>query len=492
MAKINFNKIYGDNTPLFLKMLAIFAFFSLITIMLFWVLGFAMSGTLYAEIRKGEAIKTAKLVAENISNPDLYLLTRRLSREEGHCIMVVDKEGYAVLSEEASPSCSVHLFSASSLSIYYNKAKDAGGVYTEVSESIPSEDSYEDAGFVGDVPKGKERKENTYIYTLIAKNDVGESYAVLVDTAITPTPAHKQTIIVIFVLVTVLTASFSAFLSYRVSKEVSVPIVELTKQAKEISTASADLQITGKGFKEINELRDSLEEAQKEVAEVEHFRRELIANVSHDLRTPLTLIKGYTELMRDIPSEATPENFQVVIDETTRLTTLVNDMLSLSREQEGNEELNLTRFDVIELLKGLITRHSKLIEHMGYTIELQCDEKAFVLGDETKLTQVIYNLINNAVNYSDEDKKVIVKEYVKGGIVRIEVTDNGPGVDVEILPHIWDRYYKSDKNHRRAMVGTGLGLSIVKSVMSKHPGGAYGVITSVGEGSTFYIELQRA
>ena len=167
-------------------------------------------------------------------------------------------------------------------------------------------------------------------------------------------------------------------------------------------------------------------------------------------------------------------------------------MLTLSKEQEGNEELNLTRFDVVEVLDALIVRHGKLIEHLGYTLEWEHDEKAFVLGDETKITQVIYNLINNAVNYAGADKKVIVKAHVKGDVVRIEVIDNGDGIDVEILPHIWDRYYKSDKNHRRGTVGTGLGLSIVKSVMSKHPGGAYGVITSVGEGSTFYVELQRA
>ena len=209
------------------------------------------------------------------------------------------------------------------------------------------------------------------------------------------------------------------------------------------------------------------------------------------MRTPLTLIKGYAELMRDIPSEATPENLQVVIDESTRLTTLVNDMLALSREQEGNEALNLERFDIVSYLDELIARHGKLIEHLGYSIEWEHDKEAYVIGDKSKIAQVVYNLINNAVNYAGDDKKVIVKEYAKADVIRIEVTDHGAGVDVEVLPHIWDRYYKSEKSHKRAEVGTGLGLSIVKSVMSKHPGGAYGVITSVGEGSTFYIELQR-
>ncbi len=492
MAKMKWNKIYGDNTPLFLKMLAIFAIFSVVTIALFWALGFALSGTLYENIRKNEARNSAESIAENIDSESLSLLLRRLSFESDVCIMIIDKHGEVVHSYESRDNCSVHMLTTVSLEDYYDKAKNNDGVYSEEVENIPFEDDYENADFSGEVPKGEQRDETSYVYTLITKNKYGESFAILIDSVTTPIKAYTQTLIVLFVVVSVLTASLAGILSYRLSNEVSQPIVELTAQAKEISSGSADLNITGTGFKEISELRDSLQEAQSEVAEVEHYRRELIANVSHDLRTPLTLIKGYSELMRDIPSEATPDNLQVVIDEATRLTNLVNDMLTLSKEQEGNEELNLTRFDIVEVLDGLIQRHGKLIEHLGYTLEWEHDEKAFVLADESKIIQVVYNLINNAVNYAGDDKKVTVRESIKGGVVRIDVIDNGEGVDVDILPHIWDRYYKSSKSHRRATVGTGLGLSIVKSVMSKHPGGAYGVITSVGEGSTFYVELQRA
>lgn len=492
MAKIKFDKIYGDNTPLFLKMLIIFTTFSLIVIALFWALGFGLSGTVFESIRVKEANKTANLIAQNIDNADLTLLVKRLSFDNDVCIIVADKEGNVYLSQEAREDCSIHAFTSVSIGGYYDKAKEKNGVFSEKIESIPRDDNYDNIEYKGNVPKGEQEIKEYFICTLIAKNASGESYVVLVDTVVTPSSAYTETLTILFIIVSVLTAMLAGYLSYKLSNQISAPIIELTSQAKEISSGSADLQITGSGYREILELRDSLQSAQKEVNEVEHYRRELIANVSHDLRTPLTLIKGYTELMRDIPSEATAENFQVVIDETTRLTNLVNDMLSLSKEQDGNEELNLARFDIVEVIDALIVRHGKLIEHLGYTLEWVHDEKAFVYADETKIVQVVYNLINNAVNYAGEDKKVIVKAFVKGGVVRIEVIDNGEGVDVEVLPHIWDRYYKSDKSHRRSTVGTGLGLSIVKSVMSKHPGGAYGVITSVGEGSTFYIELQRA
>ncbi len=492
MAKINFKEIYGDKTPLFLKMLIIFITFALITIILFWGLGFALSEPLFQSIRKDEAKDAASLIADNINNPELSLLVKRISFDSSLCIIVIDRDGNDIHSQGASENCSLHAFSSASLAGYYDKAKEAGDFYAEEIKNIPFEDSYDDDNFNGKVPSSAQREEEAYVYAKAVKSDSGEHFAILIETALTPSVAYTETIIIMFIVVSVLTAFLAGFLSYRLSKEVSQPLIALSEKAKEISSGSADLKIEEGGFKEITELSKSLQDVQQEVADLEHYRRELIANVSHDLRTPLTLIKGYTELMRDIPSEATAQNFQVVIDETARLTNLVNDMLSLSKEQEGNEELNLQRFDIVEMLDALITRHGKLIEHLGFSLEWVHDDKAYVLADETKITQVIYNLINNAVNYAGEDKKVIVKQSVKGGTVRIEVIDHGEGVDVNILPHIWDRYYKSDKSHRRATVGTGLGLSIVKSVMSKHPGGAYGVITSVGEGSTFYVELQRA
>ena len=203
------------------------------------------------------------------------------------------------------------------------------------------------------------------------------------------------------------------------------------------------------------------------------------------------MIKGYAELMRDIPSEAKEENFNVIIDEATRLTNLVTDMLELSRTQEGGDKLRFDTFDIVKTLSALIERHGKLIEHLGYKLEFEHEERALVYADEARIVQVVYNLINNAVNYAGDDKTVVIKQYTRQGNVRIEVTDHGEGVDVNILPHIWDRYFKSTKSHRRATVGTGLGLSIVKSVMEKHPGGVYGVISEKGKGSTFYIELPK-
>ena len=222
---------------------------------------------------------------------------------------------------------------------------------------------------------------------------------------------------------------------------------------------------------------------------MEKIRKELIANISHDLRTPLTMISGYSEVMRDIPGENTPENMQVIIDETARLTSLVNDLLNVSKLQSGTQKMDVKKMSLTKAIKDTVKRYDTLINHNGFTIKFESDEEAFILGDETRLLQVVYNLINNAINYTGSDKTVIVKQEITDNVVRISVIDSGEGISEQDLPLIWDRYYKVDKVHKRAMVGTGIGLSIVKNILLLH-NSRFGVSSEVGKGSTFWFEFK--
>ena len=194
--------------------------------------------------------------------------------------------------------------------------------------------------------------------------------------------------------------------------------------------------------------------------------------------------------MRDLPGENTPENVQVIIDETQRLSQLVNDLLDLSKLQAGSREPCLETFNLTELLQVTVKRYEKLTERDGYRVECTADASVEVRADPTMLLQVIYNLTNNAINYTGEDKHVWLTQTVSsdGTRVRISVADSGEGIPPEQIPLIWDRYYKIDKVHRRAMIGTGLGLSIVKQVLEAHRT-TYGVESKPGEGSTFWFEL---
>jgi len=227
-----------------------------------------------------------------------------------------------------------------------------------------------------------------------------------------------------------------------------------------------------------------------ELEKTERLRRELIANVSHDLRTPLTMISAYAQAMQDLPGENTPENIQVVVDEAERLTSLVNSMLDLSKLQAGVMELKEAKINITELISKVLRHYNKLIEQNGYRIEFLYDSTAWIAGDEYKLCQVLYNLINNAVNYAGEDKTVIIRQLRKDSGLRIEVEDHGEGIAKEDIPYIWDRYYKVDKTHKRAVTGTGLGLSIVKSILELHSA-SYGVESENGCGSVFWFELKE-
>ena len=201
------------------------------------------------------------------------------------------------------------------------------------------------------------------------------------------------------------------------------------------------------------------------------------------------MISGYSEVMRDFPDEVTPENMQVIIDEAARLNSLVNDLLTVSKLQSGTQSIDVKEISITKSILDTVKRYEKLLEHKDYTIKFEYDCEVFVLADETRLLQVVYNLINNAINYTGDDKTVTVKQEISDGVVRISVIDTGEGISEENLPLIWDRYYKVDKVHKRAVLGTGLGLSIVKNILLLH-GSRFGVSSEVGKGSIFWFEFK--
>jgi signal transduction histidine kinase len=200
--------------------------------------------------------------------------------------------------------------------------------------------------------------------------------------------------------------------------------------------------------------------------------------------------------MRDIPGENTPENIQAIIEETERLSELVNDLLDLSKIESGVKKASPERFDLTDAVHSVISRYDKMKTSQGYNIDFSYEENIDVVADKTMILQVIYNLMNNAINYCGDDMYVGVLQEIKTDkngerVVRISVIDHGQGISEDQLPLIWDRYYKVDGVHRRSAVGTGIGLSIVKKLLSKHQA-SYGVESTLGEGSVFWFELRIA
>ena len=167
---------------------------------------------------------------------------------------------------------------------------------------------------------------------------------------------------------------------------------------------------------------------------MEHLQQELIANISHDLRTPLTMIGGYAEVMRDIPGENTPENMQIVIDETNRLSSLETELLDFSKLQAGTLKLEPAPFNLTESISAILTRYNKLKEQDGYQILFTPVENCTVVADESRIGQVVYNLINNALTYTGEDKTVTVTQTIEGDMARIAIHDSGRAYPPTELP----------------------------------------------------------
>ena len=281
---------------------------------------------------------------------------------------------------------------------------------------------------------------------------------------------------------------FSIILVILMSRMITKPIVQINKSAKSLAAGKYDVEFTGNNYREISELSDTLNYAAVELSKNDKLKKELISNISHDLRTPLTMIRGYSELMRDVPGENTPENFQVIIDEATRLADLVSAMLDLSKIQSGVRVPDKKLFCLTEIIKDTLTRYEKLVVQEDYKIDFDFDRDIYVYADHTMILQVMYNFVNNAINYTGSDKYVRVEQKSENGIVRINIVDTGEGISEEQLKYIWDRYYKVDKVHKRATVGSGLGLSIVKGILEAHNAN-YGVTSEVGVGSVFWFEL---
>lgn len=284
-----------------------------------------------------------------------------------------------------------------------------------------------------------------------------------------------------------------AFLLARlISSRLTDPIKGITESATALGQGKYNVKFNGGGFTETNELARTLNTASYEMQKTEHYQRDLIANVSHDLKTPLTMIKSYAEMINDISGdnpEKRKQHLHVIISETDRLNKLVNDMLAASRLQSNQIELNKEKFDIVEAAMEVAETYLVLNDTDGYFINLTRCKPAYVYGDKDKIQQVMSNLISNAVKYCGEDKFVNIElTRIGNKKVRFDVMDHGEGIAADELAHVWERYYRASANHNREVEGTGLGLSIVKGILVLHNAN-YGVESKVGQGSDFWFEM---
>ena len=295
-------------------------------------------------------------------------------------------------------------------------------------------------------------------------------------------------------IVTLVILGLSVCMGYFINRKIAKPIVDITEKAEELKRGNYDVNFkSNDGIYEIRELAETLDSTTKELSKTESVRREFLANVSHDIKTPLTMIKAYAEMVRDISykdDDKRNANLNVIVMEVDRLNILVNDILVLSRLQAGAEALEIEKFDLNTLVKDCLTRYD-IYKEDGYEFIYTFNGKsAMIEADKKRMEQVIYNLINNAVQYTGEDKKIFIDVEDSKKWITFSVRDTGKGIKEEEVKHIWDKYYKIDKKYKRSTVGSGIGLSIVKTICENHKF-LYGVDTEINHGSKFWVKIRK-
>lgn len=441
---------------------------------LLWVLQTFFLDTIYKQIKLSQINNTAAQIVQNIDN-DLETTLNTEAESDGLCIHIFDQYGRTLYSVGTRPFCFMQQVGPIGFEQLVSYAESNGGNYLT---------AFEFNTILDDRPPQSDPKSG-YLLVRTVNAEKGMR-VIIIDTTITPLDSTVSTLQFTLLLTTIVTVAAAAIVALVLSRQISMPIESINNSARQLSEGKFNSSFKT-SYPEIDELCQTLSAAAVEIARTDDLKRQLFANVSHDLRTPLTMITGYAEAMRDIPGENTPENVQVVIDEARRLSRLVNDMLDLSRLQSTTTytpaQCNLTA-----LIEDILQRYNKLKETQGYTVQFLHSGEAFILGDELRMSQVLYNLVNNAIDFTGEDQTVVVEQIILPGRVRIEVRDSGDGIPPDQLEHIWERYYKANQHHKRSRVGTGLGLSIVKEALTIH-NAQYGV-ESAATGTTFWFELQ--
>lgn len=449
-----------------------FASFTAVIAVLLWLFQIVLLGPFYEYTKTQEVKNAAQTILAVLDHAETLETTlSSVTRDTSLSISVSNERGLRVTSRKPNEFQRplIEYYTQIDLFQLFNQLQISGEPFLKKYET---QDDY-----------GKNI--TTIIYAETVQTAGGLYRLILLEGTITPITSTVDTLKVQLMWLTVVMIVLGIALALLISKSISKPISAISSSAKNLAKGNYDIRFHETGSREVRELAQTLNYAAAELANSDSLRKELLANVSHDLRTPLTMIKGYSEVMRDLPGENTPENLQIVIDEAARLTDLVNDLLDLSKMEAHVAVLNITAFPLTESIREILRRYDRLAD---YTFVFEAAEDVTVRADSLKISQVVYNLVNNAINYAGDDKLILVRQSTENGKVRICVTDHGEGIPRDKLADIWERYYKVDREHKRAQVGTGLGLSIVRNILALH-GGTYGVTSAPGKGSTFWFEL---
>ncbi|MCK5129338.1 MAG: HAMP domain-containing protein [Clostridiales bacterium] len=285
----------------------------------------------------------------------------------------------------------------------------------------------------------------------------------------------------------------SLILVFISSSHITQPLKEMSKMTKEIAKGNLSKRVKIESTDEIGTLAESFNNMAEELAKQEELRTGFVANVSHELRSPLTSIHGFAQGMLDgtIESEDNEQYLGIIVSETTRLTKLIKELLDLSQIESGTFPLNKKVYDINEQMRRILIRYIDKIEDKGINVEVNFRQDfCMVCADADRIEQIFVNLIDNAIKFTSEEGTITLWTHVCEGKALVGVNDTGEGIPREDLPFVFERFYKSDKSHT-SKKGTGLGLSIVKNIVEQH-GHKITVNSTIGKGTSFAFVLDLA
>lgn len=325
------------------------------------------------------------------------------------------------------------------------------------------------------------------------KSADGKNYVALATIPLAPIDEMIGIMNRVLAVAAILLILLSGILAFFMSRNITKPLNKLTEAAVEIEQGNLEARVSIKSRDETGALGMTFNKMAERLQKTERFRKEIIENVSHELRTPLSIIKGYAELIRDVTGDNKSKResqLEVISQEADRLGVIVDDILDYSQIQSGLVELNVTSFDISEMIRDVIMKYSLVLDESSMKINYYGPESVTVKGDKVRVEQILQNLVKNAINYSPEGKDIDIRVTDSGEKAFIEVGDHGAGIPEEELEFIWDRYYRTKGIKKKKIYGSGLGLSIVKSILDAH-GATCSVFSKEGEGTTFRFSLDK-
>jgi signal transduction histidine kinase len=455
---------------------------------LLWFLQIFFLSTYYQEMKINETLRIANSIVDKYGQDGLFDEIARLMRRNDIYIQIEAHIDDAYLT----------LYSP-----YYNENANAPGEETEtdpvpfpvysneiraIREQLMGHDYHDATRFMSNPM----RDARMLAYCTYLDGTEGQEVLLYIFSPLYPVESTIEILSGQLRYVTVISLILACLLSIYISYIVTKPLTNITKSAARLAEGAYGVEFEGGRYSEIIKLADTLNYASQEMARADNIQKDLIANVSHDLRTPLTMVKSYAEMIRDLSGDDPArrnEHLGVIIDEADRLSLLVNDLLELSQMQSGRRALRFTSFSLRETIESLLPSYRIYAERDGFSLLLHADGDGMITGDEGKLKQVLSNLITNAIKFSGDRKLVEITLTERDGAVRCAVRDRGVGIQKRDLKNIWQRYYKSGENYLRSAEGTGLGLSIVKEILTLHRA-KFGVDSEPGKGSTFWFEIK--